>query len=778
MNKIIFIRVAALAFLLLTVGCAVLLTRADTPPDDRKVAAVARMATLPSTDLPLSGPVTVRFDDHLVPYVLADDDLDAAFVLGMLHAHLRLGQMELGRRIAAGRLSELAGPWLVDVDEAIRAVGFVRGARAALDALPTDTRQWLDRYAQGVNTVAFRTPDNELPFEFRLFGLEREPWTPLDSLALGRLAGTDVNWLAWFPLLEAEDDTVRKRVWHWLADAGAACEVSFPASAASEPSAAPQTLPDADTRAALLLRLLEGWSKSGSNSMVIGPSLSATGAPLIASDPHLGLTLPNLWFMAGLKSPSYRVVGMMAPGLPVFAFGRTPHLAWGGTNLRAFSSDLVDVSDLPAEAFETVEHDIGVRFWFDAKREVRLSPVGPVITDAELVPSPGGRPLALRWVGHGRSDEVGALLAATRAENGVEFARAMDGFAVPAQNFLYADTQGRIGHLLAGKLPRRGPGWREDFIVAADAPDSAVAWATLLSALQLPSVVDPAEGFVASANNRPTEADFPLGATFAPDARVRRLKQLAQENGRVSVADMMAWQRDTVSLMARDLIVELDSALTGRLPADANAVWTRLTAWDGDYAPEATEPLLFEALVARFAPEFYQRAGLSAEYALLRDSRFLKEHLRCRLGGLDAAKLAELAAQALLAADEDADGRTWGEVHRLRLAHPAGRAPLIGDRYRYTDLPVGGGQETIMKTAHPSGTDEHAAFYGSQARHVSDLSDPDANWFVLLGGQDGRPDSAAFLDQVPLWREGRYIRMPLTDAAIRERFPHHVILGE
>ena len=187
---------------------------------------------------------------------------------------------------------------------------------------------------------------------------------------------------------------------------------------------------------------LGGLSKSGSNSLAVAGHRSDTGGALMANDPHLGILVPNVWLIAGVRSPSYHAVGLMAPGLPIFAIGRNPHIAWGGTNMRAASSDLYDVSGVPASEIVERDESIDVRWWFDSDVTVRETAWGPIVSDVPLLAEHDLPPLALKWTGHGASDEIGAMLAVSRARTFDEFRAAFDRFAVPGQNMLYADASG------------------------------------------------------------------------------------------------------------------------------------------------------------------------------------------------------------------------------------------------------------------------------------------------------------------------------------------------
>ncbi|MEM7746557.1 MAG: penicillin acylase family protein, partial [Pseudomonadota bacterium] len=381
-------KIAVLGLGLAVSGCAIL----SGPPGP--VTADARLNALPTQGLPVEHPVEIRWSERMVPFITAETDGDAAFTLGLVHAHLRLGQMAIARQITQGRISEMAGPFTTDIDAALRAFDFGRAAPQMLAAMPPETRAWMDRYVEGVNFYADQIPDGAWPHEFAVGGLEWEPWRAEDTLTLGRASGIDINWGVWIILLQLEDVALRDRVLERLVGLSRDGRATFGDSARSF----------AGLKAfEQVVALGTQAGKSGSNSFVLSPERSASGAALIANDPHLGFFIPNVWLIAGLRSPSYEVVGMMVPGTPVFGFGRTPHLAWGGTNLRATTSELVDVSDLPSEAIETVDHEIGVRYWFDERWQTRRTEYGPIMSGISALFGDTAD-FAINWVGHRVTD--------------------------------------------------------------------------------------------------------------------------------------------------------------------------------------------------------------------------------------------------------------------------------------------------------------------------------------------------------------------------------------
>jgi penicillin amidase len=492
------------------------------------------------------------------------------------------------------------------------------------------------------------------------------------------------------------------------------------------------------------------------------------------------LSLPNLWLVVGMRSPSFHAVGMMVPGLPIIGLGRNPGVAWGGTNLRAASSDLFDVSRLPADAFAESETVIRQRLWFAARRRVRTTPLGPVATDAPPVPSREGEPLALRWAGHEPTDEITALLRAARAADAASFRDSFARFGVSPQNMLYADRAGAIGRVTAAVLPDRAGFPQTDPVLDGADPAATSPWDRLRDARDLPRLENPPDGVLASANENPAtwaRNPPPIGWFFSDGDRVDRLRALLLAKPRLTQADMTALQRDTLSPKAADLAAALLArfdALPGGLPEPA--MLARMRGWDGDYAAASEAALVFELLIARLLPALSpegREGGRGPETGW----NFITTFLLRDLDALPPERRgAVLRAAAVEAAPIAARHRNWGEVHRLRAAHWLVNAPVVGRRFVFGSYPVGGSRETPMKSGHGLVSGPHEVGFGSMARFVSDLADPDANWFVLFGGQDGWLGSAAFADQVPLWREGRGIRMPLRPATVATEFPRVTVL--
>ena len=719
----------------------------------RPVTVAERLAAFPTQGLPLARPVDIRWNGHQIPFIEAETDGDLAVALGLVHAHLRGGQIALMKRAAQGRLSEMAGPVARDIDHALRILDYGRAADTVIDRMPADTRAFAEAFVTGVN--AYHALERAPPPEFALLGLRHEPYTLRDMWTIGRLAGSDINWVAYFGLLRDRGTPGFAEAWARTLKAGANAVTSF----------------TIDSRQAALATILTATGRTGSNSVAVAAQRSATGSAMIASDPHLSLALPNLWVVAGMRSPSYHMAGLMVPGMPFVAVGRSPHLAWGGTNMRAASSDLYDIRALPDAEIETRETVIRTRFWRPARRQVRRTRFGPVVSDARVARSRPGDAIALRWIGHEPTDEVTALLRASRATTPEGFRAAFAGFGVSAQNMLVAGADGRIGQIMAATLPVRTRFPPPDPVLDAGDPDTH--WQGLVDAPALPWTADPPDGVLATANNRPTDTALPVGFFFSADERVRRLYALLRAKDRLTPEDLMALQVDTVSpdsgALAARLVDAIRDAAAG---ADHTGFVDRLAAWDGDYAAGSAGAPAFEALLYHLVPQVYGAASPEAMPRLMAQWNAVIAFLADDLAALAPERRRQVLAEALrLAAIDAAPIPAWGDMHRMRVAHILANLPVLGRFFRFGDYPTSGSRETPMKAAHGLVRGRHNATYGSMARHVADLSDPDANWVTLFGGQDGWLGSEGMTDQIPLWRERRPIRLPLRPETVAREFP-------
>jgi penicillin amidase len=688
-----------------------------------------RLTNLPLADTPVSAPVDIRWDEHAIPFVTAESLPDLAVGLGVVHAHLRLGQMEMLRRVAQGRISEMIGTFGLEFDIALRTMDICRAVPEIIAMLPDASRIWAESFLAGINHVISRAPAP--PPECQMLGLAREPWSLPDLFSLARLASADITWMPTLKLLRLRE-TMGLASW-----------------ASLWPELLRTGVPNPDGITAALAR--------GSNSAAVGGTRTASGAAIIASDPHVGLQLPSLWLACGMSAPGMKAAGLMIPGLPYVAIGRNEKIAWGATNLHAASSVFIDLTAETDPQITERSVDIAVRGIGMRRAKLRESRFGPVISDVKRFRL--RRPTALGWVGHQPSDELTAMLTMNRADDFAAFQRALRGFAVQGYSFTYADTTGRVGILRAGHVPAR-PG------TPADILERAAVLNDISSLAEGSGVFDPREGFVVSANEDPQTA-VQAGFFFAPPDRALRQAALLDSTG-IERTDLEALQRDVTSSSAR----QLRDALARRATELGLTLPQAVLEWNGCYDEASVGALAYEVLLAETADMLIGKTILASALAVWTSRALIASSL---LGAPDALLRHALSHGAKRAVQAISKGKCWGDAHLLRLAHPLARLPILGRKFGIHIFGVPGSNDTLYKTGHGPARyarrqGGHRVTYGSSARHLADFIDPDANFVIILGGQDGWIGSVNATDQIPLWREGRYLRLPLTSASVAASF--------
>lgn len=714
-----------------------------------------RMAEFPTTGIPLQQPAQISWNAYQVPFIKAATDYDCAFLLGMTHAHLRLGQMALFREIVNARAAKYAGPLAVNIDHLILAMDIGAAVPEIEINLPEATRFWLDAFTKGINHYQSRLTD--LPVEMRSLKIPLRDWSVRDVLMMGRLISADVNWFNYFSLVKAQEEEHWKRYWQQILDLGTA------------------STPSGKSYAQNPLEMLNHISRSGSNAFAVSDDKSATGAAIMASDPHLGLNLPNMWLLAGYECPSYHVVGLMFPALPAVLVGRNEDISFSGTNMRSASSDLVELTPAEVAKLETRKHKIEVRWWFDKTIILRRSEHGPVVSDAKFLKTKD-KILALKWVGHQPSDEISAMLAMNQASDFEQFRAAFSTYAVSGQNFLYADKNGDVGLVPAVRIPIRN-------YTRPDAPsipsnDASKAWQGYLNTSDLPYILRPESGFVASANNLPLSAPTPLGFFFSSNDRIERLNERLGSVEKVDMQMIKELHRDTYvasSLrVTRSMTTLLEKDAT--LNAEEKKLLAVLSNWDGYFRATDKAPVLQQLLLYHFINAYYPTKYDKAYAKRVLGSDAASDLVTADLDADPAAALPQLRAAWRKTFRSHGKYPTWGDMHRLNLGHFFARIPIIGGRYSFGDLPVGGSSNSLMKTAHSLSPKRNSANYGANARFIAFMDDDSRNLFVLMGAQDGWVGSEGFTDQVELWQKGEYMRIPLQWKDVRAEFPHHSVI--
>lgn len=733
----------------------------------------------------LAAPVEIAFDGYGIPRIVAQGDADAWTALGWLHARDRMFQMEMMRRGATGRVAELTGAPALRFDRYMRLFGLERRAEADLPGLPAETRAALEAYARGVNAWIAERGRFAAP-EFVLLGAPA-PWRPVDSLLWGKAMGLSLSgnyrgdleraWLA--AILPPE-----RLAALWPADTSPGRPDRPDLGVAASPPSrlgAVTPLPGLGGLFAQLPRFPQEnpLPSSASNAWAVAGARSVTGAPLLASDPHLGFQAPILWYLARIELPGGRVLaGATAPGVPGIVIGRNEHLAWGFTTTHSDTQDVFVERLAGPGAYETPdgprpftvrEEVIRVRFGSPVTLQVRETRHGPVISDLE---APQGRPdgtvLAVAMANLVPADTAAAGLLALNGGRSIADARAAARLITsPPQNLTVADAGGAIAMYLTGRTPTRRTG---DGSLPVPGWDGAHDWTGFVPFEAMPHVEAPASGMVANANNRPAPAGAGvfLGADWNRDWRFRRIGQMLAATPRHDAAGFAAMQADTLSLFALEVLPALRAA--PRPAGAAGAAQDLLAGWDGRVAADRPEPLILHATLGRFGRALLAGAGVP-ENAWRASAEFLAQVLTdpaagrawCGTGGCGpalSAAMAQAVADLAPVHGPDPAAWRWGAAHPARFEHPVLRfLPWIGDRIRVS-VPAPGDGETVRRAGSRGESGGiFANVHGAGFRGVFDLADPDGAYGVIATGQSGHPLSAHWSDLTGRWLAGEVLRL-------------------
>jgi len=724
----------------------------------------------------ITAPVRIARDVIGIPTITAENDLDAAFALGYVHAEDRLFQMDAQRRYGAGRLAEWFGPRTLDADKMMRTLGLARAAERQLRELPEEVQAAFQAYAAGVNAfIADRRW--ALPPEYYLLRVRPEPWRAVDTLIWGKL-------MAWQLAGNYRGELVRARILeHVKPDEMPILYPSYPKDGPVILSAmAPiyRSLPLGPLLA--LMPALEEPVRA-SNNWVVAGNRAASGKPVLANDPHLGLDAPGIWYLVHIATPAHKIEGGTMAGAPIVLVGHNEHIAWGLTNTGSDVSDLfvekLDPDDpgkyvTPdgSRPFETRTETITVKDAPPVQLTVRETRHGPVISDlarpGQQVAQPGYvMALQASYLMDGDRTPQ-ALWEMNRAVDWDSFQSALGNFGAPEQNVVYADVDGHIGFMAPARVPTRAggdgwvpsPGWTGEF-----------DWTGWIPSDAMPRVLDPPAGRIVTANNKPVQDGFPyfLGRDWDSPYRAERIAALIDQRAQHSLDSMAAIQRDIYSPMAEQLLPMMLSTLA--TTPQARAAIALLKGWDRRMDKDKVEPLIFTAWLRDFnRAVFANRLGTAFDdYWSLRpeaiagiltahqdwcDDRILTVPKTCaeQLSGSLLSALDELTA----AYGPDMDEWRWGRAHPAEFNHRVFDAVPILGRYVDTSIPADGGQDTINRGGFDvrGSTQPYRDTLGPGLRMVIDMADPDHAHFMIVPGESGNPLSEHYADLIRPWRDG------------------------
>jgi penicillin amidase len=773
----------------------------------------------------LHGPVEILRDRWGTPHIYAQTEEDLFFAQGYIHAQDRLWQMELQRRLGAGRLAEVLGEAALPIDRTFRILGLNRAAAAEIAALDPSVHSVLSAYAAGVNACMERRR-GRLSLEFALLRYQPEPWQPLDSLLWGKVMSFNLgaNW---------GTELIRLRLAHKVgADLAADLEPPYPADnpvtvttarrrgrrKAGPPNGwGSDALRDALRQAVDLLGiphagglpggLLPGVPLGGgaSNQWAVRGERSVTGHPLLANDTHLPVSMPGVFYQAHLVGGRYDVTGVSFPGIPGIIIGHNAHCAWGLTTAWQDAQDLYAERFNPADPrqyevegqwveAQVISETIHVKGWAQPVIvEVTVTRHGPVVSQLLGI----DLSLALRWVALDPTNLIDSALAYNRATSWEEFRQALSMWETPAHNFVYADRGGNIAFLQAGRVPVRGRGYG---MVPVPGWTSDDEWQRFLTLDELPQAVNPEQGWIAVANNLVVDEAYPhfLSSDLENPSRAVRVAELLAGPASLAPEDFARFQLDTTSALAQRFV----HYLVGLQPTNTReaAALELLKAWDYRMEPESVAAAIYQ--VTRLQAEHVVFDGALGELAaayigvdsspVRQTTPYLGRSIVRLLNMLDdpgdntwlvdpttgvPRTRAEVVHRALRQAlklmkeelGEDMDRWTWGRLNQVLFSHPLGAQKPLHLLFNRGPYPMGGDHDTLLRAVTKPQFPFPPVAVAASMRFVADLSDWDRCRMIVPGGQSGHVASPHYADLIPLWRDGELLAMPYSrEAVLRE----------
>ncbi len=765
----------------------------------------------------ISQDIDVYRDSMAIPYIVAKSDEDAAFALGYVHAQERLFTMDIARRAGAGRLSEILGTATIPFDLMFRTVGIKRMAEMIQSRMDKNSLKILQSYSEGVNFY-IEQAKGHLPVEFDILNYTPYKWRPLDCLIMGRMMAWELNISWWTDIVFS--DLVLKLGEDKVKDI-------FPDYPENAPYVIPPELKklsgissdliDTDRRFRKFFGI-EG-THIGSNNWVVNKALSASGAPIIANDPHLGYSAPGKWYAAVIRSRDWNAEGYTLPGVPVFVIGKNQDISWVLTNI------MLDDADFYAERIDSsgrnyfyenkwlplkiIRDTIRVKDSSDVPFKIKLTGHGPIISGIHpykvLYPDTkiDTSAVSMRWTAQDFSDEFTAFLRINKAHNWKEFKEAFATYAVPGQNFVYADKQGNIGYVFGGKLPLRG---NQNPTFIFDGTSGKNDWKGYVPASEIPDLFNPPENYIASANNKTLKNfKYHISNLWEPPSRIQRITDLLHSKPKHSAADYMKYQVDFVSPYAKELTGYILKAFNNVKITDENLKLTLelFENWNFEMNQYSQVPAIYAVFFNHLLQNIYKAKmghDLYNEFLFTTnvpyrsimqlmerpDSWWFDDQTTSAIEDRDEVirkSLSEALTDLEQRFGKDLKEWQWGKLHHAIFKHAfSGFSSIIDDIIDIGPFEIGGDGTTIFNTEYPFYESierfprfSHSEFendLGPSMRYIYDFSKPDEFYMILTTGESGNIMSDHYSDMSEMWLHGKYLKIKTDDASIRNEKYH------
>ncbi|MCS1351076.1 penicillin acylase family protein [Mechercharimyces sp. CAU 1602] len=696
--------------------------------------------------------VSVWRDTMGVPHIKAGNAHDLYFAQGFVTAQDRLFQMDLSRRQASGQLSEVIGEKTIERDKFFRTLGLRRAAEASAKIYSEETQGVVAAYAAGVNAYIQRAKEiDSLPVEFRLLGYEPKPWQVIDSITISKYMAYDLggHWegqaFRYYLLQNFSKEKAYDLFPSYPADADTIME-----AIEDSPVDVMTSLPS--------VPIPSEWN--GSNNWVIAGSKTSSGKPILANDPHLDLGTPSIWYETHLEAPDLEVAGVIFAGIPGILLGHNRHIAWGVTNVGPDVQDLYIEKRNPEnpqevkymdkwEKIKIIEEKIKVKESNTIPHQVHITRHGPIISefiDNDISDSA----FSLRWTALDPSNEMEAVLRFNRAKNWDEFKEGLTLFHTPAQNFVFASIDGTIAYRANGLIPIRKKG---DSMLPVPGWTNEYEWKGYIPWDKLPTLLNPDEGFIATANNKVIDDaySFHISNTWADPYRYQRIAEELRSKNDWTVKENQALQLDSHNLRAKEmvpsLLVEINKKKKELRRIDQKALKI-LMEWNYEDSPKLGAPLLFHLWMDELEDQLYVDIDRKMMPLFERKGGITDQLLRQAVVGEPGPWITEQGGVTKLAmtsfknavdravelqGDSPAEW-SWGEYHQVKFQHPLAAVEPLNYLFNPKSYPFRGSEVTVAAARYAKNGE---VVHGASWRTVVDLNDLSRSWNVIGPGQVG-----------------------------------------
>lgn len=758
--------------------------------------------------------IEIYRDSFAVPYIFAENDNDAAFALGYVHAQERLFTMDFIRRAGEGRLSEILGDEAVPFDNMFRTVGIKRNILRNYSRIDPSVISLLQSYSDGVNAYIEERKGN-YSIEFDVLGYQPEKWKPLHSLIIIKMMAWELNMSWWTDLTFSEliQKLGEKKALEILPD--------YPENAPTiiadnfkYLSAINSSLVETDKA----FRNFIGWTGThiGSNNWVVNANKSTSGKPIIANDPHLAFSAPGKWFAATVNSKEgWKTSGVTLPGVPGIVIGKGENISWVLTNVMNDDADFyiekLDSSDSKYfvdgqwRDLRIIKDTIKVKNGKDRVIEIKETHRGPIISDIHTfnfiynTAESEFPPISMKWLGNEFSDEMLGFYKINKAKNWNQFREGVKYFGIPGQNFVYADTTGNIGYIMGARIPLRK---KNNPTLVFDGTNTENDWQGYVPVEEIPVVLNPKENFIASANNKILkDFKYHISNLWEPSSRIDRIYELLNSKEKHSAEDFKKYQMDITSPYAKLITSHIVKAFEGIKINDNNlkTAIELLSEWDFNLKKQSQTPsiyvvtlkyLLHNIYYDELGDDLFNRFVFLANVPFRSLLRVLDKPESLIFDDISTAKteskneiIRKSLADALTFLEEnlgkDLTNWQWGRLHTVTFKHAfSGNFSLLDKYINIGPYEIGGDGTTINNTEYPfsESIDKYPMFshsefeniLGPSMRYIYDFAKPDQYYLILTTGQSGNVMSDNYRDQTPYWLQGKYMLIKTDESSIRK----------